>query len=404
MVARSINAASGLAPVALCADVSVLRAVVPPPTNPEARAKVEALRQRLSVVRALQAAGRFPEGTKLVVGLLRDVRAENYEPLLAETLQVAGEVEMWTRPVDEAAAIFEEALLRAEASRHDRVLAEVAVDEASALAVWDRLDELDRFVPRARATLTRIGGDLRLESWLDTAISIGMAKRARYNDSLAMLDETLTLKRRVLGEHHWDVALTLGNMADKLHLLGRDREALAKNDEAIAELERALGSRHPDLALHVSNRGEIHLALGQPALAREDFQRAFAIWSEALPPDHLYLSYALTGLGRATLDEGVAVADAIAPLERALTIRSAPNVSPQLRAEAAFALARALWLTGRDRPRALGLATQAHELIGEDRARERREVEVTLARWRSEAPEDDTAPMAAHPVHRGARR
>jgi tetratricopeptide (TPR) repeat protein len=383
VVARSINAASALPPVALCADVEALQAVVPPPSSAQARGRVEALRQRLSEARALHAAGLFNEGTKAVKALVEDTRALGYEPLLAEVLQVAGEIEMWTRSTDEAAALFDEALLRAEESRHDRVLAEVAVYEVSFFSVFDRLDALDRSVPRARATLARIGGDARLESWLDTAIAYGLKRRKRYAEGLAMDEQALALKRRALGNDHWDVALTLGNIADELHLLGRNEEALIRNATTLEVLERALGPRHPDVALHLFNRGEIHLALGQPQQALDDYHRALEIWKDALTPEHLYVSFALTGIGLAHLRQAGDVGEAVAPLERALAIRNAASASPGLRAETSFALARALWLTGRDHVRAVDLAEEARGLLPADRVDERAEIAGTLAGWRA---------------------
>ena len=383
LVARSVNAASGLAPVALCADVSVLRAVVPPPTNPEARARVDALRQRLSELKAQYVAGRFVEGARRLPDLVRDARALDYGPVLAEALQVEGDIGIWTRPPEEVSSVFQDALLQAEASRHDRVLAEVAVDYASFLSFWGRFDDLDRFVPRARATLTRIGGDLRLESWLDTAIAIGLEKRKRDTESLVMHQRALALKQRVLGNDHWDVALSMGNVAERLRALGRNGEALAQNTEAIARLQRALGPHHPDLALHLFNRGDIHLAQGETDLALADYRRALAIWQDALPADHPYLAYALTGIGRALIKGGQDVAGAIAPLEHARTVREAAKVTPDLRAETTFALAQALWLTGRDRARALHLAEDARALYDDAHAEERALVEQSLSRWRA---------------------
>jgi len=395
VVARSINAASGLQPVASCADVTALRAVVPMPGD-DVRAKVEALRPRLSDARAMRAAGRFFEGTELVTQLVADARAQSYLPFLVEVLQVAGEIEMWTRPTDEVAALFDEALVGAEAARHDRALAEIAVDEAGFLSVFDRFEALDRFVPRARATIARIGGDPRLESWVDTAIAYGAKTRKRYAEALTFDEKALALKRRVLGNDHWDVALTLGNVADALHLLGRNAEALERNGAAIAVLERALGPRHPDVGIHLCNRGDIHRALGQPRLALDDYQRAMDIWKGALAPEQKKnWSYALTGIGLAYLqrgseeggteggEKGSDVSQAIAPLERALALRTAGNLGPAMRAETAFGLARALWLTGRDRPRAERLAEEARALLGDEASGERREIDTTLAAWRA---------------------
>jgi tetratricopeptide (TPR) repeat protein len=241
---------------------------------------------------------------------------------------------------------------------------------------------MDRFAPRARATVARLGGDARLESWIDTAVAAGYDIRKRYVEALALERRALALKIQALGPDHWDVALTRGNMAEALHRLGRDSEALEENAKTIESLRRAFGGAHLDLALHLSNRGEIHLALRRPVEAVDDFTRALAIWQDELPPGHLYLSYALTGLGRARLAIGTPAA-AIAPLEQALQIRDATHADPETRAETMFALAQALWRTERDRPRALRLAEKARELLPDDT--DRRPIVAALAQWRADA-------------------
>lgn len=382
VVARSVNAASGLPPVSLCADVRTLRAVVPLPASPDTRRKVEALRQRIAELKALYTAGRYLDGTKRLGDLVDQARATGYEPVLAEALQIEGALEKWTRPHDQALAVLDEAMLHAEASRHDRALAETAVDEAGLFALNRRFQALDRFVSRARATVARLGGDARLESWIDTAVADSYENRGRYAEALVLDRRALALKIQALGPDHWDVALSRGNVAVQLHRLGRDAEALVENQKAIDSLQRAFGSAHLDLALHLSSRGEIHLALGQPAAAATDFTRALAIWQDELPPGHLYLSYALTGLGRARLATG-APASAIAPLEQALLIRDTTNAEPESRAETMFALAQALWRTDRDRPRAVRLAEKARDLLPAD-AVARRPMVAALEKWRAE--------------------
>ncbi|MES1165867.1 MAG: tetratricopeptide repeat protein, partial [Verrucomicrobiota bacterium] len=242
-----------------------------------------------------------------------------------------------------------------------------------------------RFVPRAESTLRRIGGDPLLQSWIYTATAHVLNLRGKYAEALQVEQKALDIKRAVLGDNHWDVALSLGNVAAELQSLGRASEALVQNQRAIVSLESALGREHPDLALHVYNRGEIRLALGQSAEARAEFERALSIWKAELPADHLYNSYALMGIGLARLSEESSIAEAIAPLERALAIRQAGAATPEMRAETAFALARALWEAGahpeRDRARARQLAEIARDLFPASRAADRAKVEAVLAAW-----------------------
>ena len=117
---------------------------------------------------------------------------------------------------------------------------------------------------------------------------------------------------------------------------------------------------HPDLATQLNNRGEILNALGRSRDARASFEKARIVWERELGLDNRNLAYALTGIGVSYLSEGDA-SNAIVPLERAFKIREAEETDPSRRAETRFALARALWESGRDRLRARSLAEQAHD-------------------------------------------
>jgi hypothetical protein len=84
------------------------------------------------------------------------------------------------------------------------------------------------------------------------------------------------------------------------------------------------------------------------------------IWERELGLESRFLGYPLTGIGISYLDEGNA-AGGIAPLERAYKIRIKHETDPTKRAETTFALARALWDSGRDHSRARSLAEEARD-------------------------------------------
>jgi tetratricopeptide (TPR) repeat protein len=280
----------------------------------------------------------------------------------------------------DAETSFDDTMSRALASHHDRALAEAAVDKTGLLTASGRVDDLNRFVPWARSALARIGGDLRLEGWIDTSLAVMLNDRQGDSaEALRWNTKALEAKQRALGPNHWDVGLSLGNIANNLHGLGRDQEALDMVEQAIRIMEGALGSRHPQVAIFILDRGEIRLALGQAAQARSDFERTLAIWkTEPTPPESV--SYALTGLGLSLLAENRAV-EAIGSLEEARQIRETAHAPPHLRALTSFALARALWQAGRDRPRAVELAREARELFPESNDVDRRKVDEALASW-----------------------
>src|SRR5579871_3111504 len=114
------------------------------------------------------------------------------------------------------------------------------------------------------------------------------------------------------------------------------------------------------MAAVLSNRGEILNALGRSREARASFEKARIIWEREFGLDNRDLAYALTGIGISYLTEGDP-ASALAPLERAFKIREAQETDPSRRAETGFALARALWESGRDHLRARTLAQGARD-------------------------------------------
>jgi tetratricopeptide (TPR) repeat protein len=176
--------------------------------------------------------------------------------------------------------------------------------------------------------------------------------------ALRRQQEGLALKERALGRDHPDVGISEGNLAVVLTALGRNQEALEHVDRSIEILENGLGAGHPDLATQLNNRGEILNALGRSRDARASFEKARIVWERELGLDNPNLAYALTGIGTSYLSEGDA-SNAIVPLERAFKIREAHETDPSRRAETRFALARALWESGRDHLRARSLAEQA---------------------------------------------
>jgi tetratricopeptide (TPR) repeat protein len=178
--------------------------------------------------------------------------------------------------------------------------------------------------------------------------------------ALRASSEGLALKERALGRDHPDVALSEGNLAVELEVLGRNQEALEHVDRSIEILQKFLGAGHPEFATQLSNRGEILNALGRSRDARASFEKARVIWERELGLEHRNLGYALTGIGVSYLSDADPV-NAIAPLERAFKIREAQETDPSRRAETRFALARALWESGRDRQRARALAEEARE-------------------------------------------
>jgi eukaryotic-like serine/threonine-protein kinase len=236
--------------------------------------------------------------------------------------------------------------------------------------------------------------------------NLGLAHRARrsFDEALRVNESALAIRERVLGPEHPEVAASLANLAS-VHFAAADHEkALPLYERALAICERSFRPEHPRIGEVLNNLAATHAVLGNDEMAALMHERAFAIWEATFGPDHpmvatslnnqgnvarargehtkaaeLYgralrawerslglehqnVAYALMGVGETALELG-RPDEAIAPLQRAVSIRAAHDTVSTDVAAARFALARALWdapsASGRDRPRARELAVQA---------------------------------------------
>jgi tetratricopeptide (TPR) repeat protein len=223
-----------------------------------------------------------------------------------------------------------------------------------------RYADAQQWAKSAKAILRRLGGHELQQAWLLNNVGGIYELQGEREEALRAHQDGLALKERALGRDHPDVGISEGNLAVVLQALGRNQEALEHVNRSIEILENGLGAGHPDLATQLSNRGEILNALGRSRDARASFEKARIIWERELGLESRNLAYALTGIGLSYLSDADPL-NAIVPLERAFKIREAQESDPSRRAETRFALARALWESARDRPRARALAEEARE-------------------------------------------
>ena len=346
-VGSAIDAVNVLPDVERCADVAVLRAVLPPPRDPAARGQVASLRRRVAEARALGDAGRMKEGLTKARPLLAEAETLGYEPVVAEVLALLGFLDAVLGEMKRSVEESERAVWVAEATRHDEVAADAAVMLVGTTGLGlSRFDESERWGRFAEAILKRMGpGHERLKGWLahnrGTSRVIANELAAAERDLLA----AIALKRKTDGGDSPDVAVSINSFADLHERRGDHAAAIDLCDQARAIYERVYGPEHIFVARQDANRCEYLNSLGRHAEALESCRNALAIWEPALGPDHAWLGYALTAAGVALV--GLQrPGEALAPLRRARDLRSRGEFDSSARAETWFALARALWEAG----------------------------------------------------------
>ena len=358
----AVDAVTALGALDRCANLPLLRAVVPPPRDEKTRAEIEAMAPRVAALKALLDTGREQEGLNVGLALVREARKVGYKPLLATTLDLVGELQMNLGYLGDTETSLSEALSAAESGRDDDIKADAAALLANALSCdSSRRIDGEHWADLGDAILDHLGHGPRQErrrAWILTARANIRGTLGDWRGDMQLEQQSLVLKERALGPDHPDVAISLSNLAVARNALGDFRGALEFNDRARTIRRRAYGEGSLWVAICESNGGETLNALGRYAEAAAAFRKALAIQEDALGPKNWQVAYPLTGLGQTQLAMGEAWS-AVATLDRALRIRESSEQNLFTVAETRFALARALAKTRSDPGRAWRLARQA---------------------------------------------
>ncbi len=403
VVMNSVQAAAALGTLDECANVVSLRAPAPPPTDPAVREKIAVVRRRLAEAKALLEAGKYAEGIAIAAPAAAEARAIGYLPLESESQVELGELQEKGGDPKAAEATLIDALVAAEAGRHDSMAASALAELVYVVGyVEGRPKEALVLSRQALAVVERMGGNDELLAQIQWRVGSAHYAEGHYAEMLASDQEAGALWARLRGPEDTHVAMVMSDTANALGMLGRRDEALATYRRAIAIDEHALGPLHPDVgkllvnvgwvlsvmkrydeALEVDRRavslfartigaghptsayplntmGWVLLAQGKHEEAADSFRRAIGIWEQALGKDNPRVADPLTGAGLALLGQHKA-SEAVVPIERALTLREQNAKDAMDLAETEFAMARTLGELHKDPSRARDLARKARE-------------------------------------------
>jgi tetratricopeptide (TPR) repeat protein len=359
-----------------------LRAVVPPPTDAVARARVAELETRLAEAKALADTGRWQEARRRVNPIVDDARTAGYEPLLAEALDARAWLESQLGDLAGGEKTQQEALWAALAVHRDDIAAESAT-ELLALGSYHigRPQAPGRWEPLAEALVGRLGsGHDRIAGWFHQAVALMSMREGQYARAVSEFELARDLKERALPPNHPDIAISLRSLAIAHLEMGEGVQALQAAQKALAIDRAAYGSTSPHLWDPLDVRGEVFEFLHRHVEAEDDLRSSVDMASAFVGADHMWTAYPLTALGKTFLAQGK-YREALSVLEKAHQIRERSEPSPDNIAETRFALARARWALNRDRPGALALAIAARDAYRKLPGQEKRiaEIEVWLA-------------------------
>jgi tetratricopeptide (TPR) repeat protein len=447
-VDQAVQAAYGLTSLASCADTAALAALVPPPTDPQVRQRVDELRGELDRASALQSTAAYAEALTIAEAVAAASDRIDHAPLRGEAYLRLGAIQQKNGAPKLAEASLHRALQAAAAAMDTMQVARILSELVWVVGYQQaRYDEGDAYFQSASAATSLAGDDVILHAQLLKNAGTMRFDQGEYDAARRYYEEASAALELAFGSDHPYVATALNNVGSVLLAQGEADRALPYFQRALAIAEQTLGAEHPNVTDYLNNIGAVlgdqgkvaesrayylralatlektlgpdHLDLGYPLFnigvgyTNEDrgadavpyYQRALAIREAALGPDHPHVAYPLTGLGQCRLQLGQPD-EASALFERAARILEASETDPNPLAGAHFDLAQALWAAGKDRPRALALATAARRTWADSPrwAEELAEVEA----WLREHPRCP-GPLCAIarltiPCSRGSRR
>jgi tetratricopeptide (TPR) repeat protein len=284
VVRKSVEAAQSLAPLDDCSNIEVLKAPVRPPADPASRARVDEVRRARARAEALRIAGKAAEALPLAAGLVAEAKATHYRPVEAEVLDLVGRLQKAKGEYASAEQSFNEAILAAEAGRHDDLLARARIQLVAIAARQDHYPQAHERAKQAFSAIERAGNNDRHLASLFISLGFLSRSEAKYQQALDYYQQAKALSERSLGSTNLELATSLENIGTVLTETGQRDQAFEHLQRALALREKALGPMHPSIGKSLFSIAAIFLLRGEYEEARRLYERALAIDEKAFGP------------------------------------------------------------------------------------------------------------------------
>ncbi len=196
----------------------------------------------------------------------------------------------------------------------------VRAQPGSELDHWPRCDRLVPHWRSAAGWIEKRGLESETAGALLDHAGVYARTRGRYGEAQPLLEASVSIRERLLGSDHPDLAASLNDLGELYRLLGRYGPAVPLLQRALRIREQKLGPKHPDVASSLNNLAVVYYDQGKNARAAPLFERALSI-REREPgledPDVAMTLANLASLHRAQGEYGIAQRLA----ERSLSIR-----------------------------------------------------------------------------------
>jgi serine/threonine protein kinase len=423
LVDRAPEAVDAVAQLRDCDDIAALVGESERlPDDPARRAQIQSLQREWDTMQAAFATGRWPEllaqarelaseaeaaahkpiqaraMSQALIALERLARWDEVRELRPRTLELASEAKVSDVVAAQAlrmllSAVDGERMSEARAmlplvdadvrlaGRPPTMMIRLLTYEAAILTADGEFRAAVERLGRALAECRQLGTD-GLRSCLTPQRELGLLYSAQQDVASARreLEAAVALAKQAFGPRHPNVLNEYNNLAE-IMLRGGDLDTAAR---ALAEA-KALAATLPENrqtaniwgneAMLLAARGDLSAALPVFEESARRLAAAYGGSTVQASQGELYLGNCLVGLGRTS--------EALPHLERALELRRTLQGPPRSRAEAAIALAEALWTLPRRRAQSLELGRQALALYRGDGPRSADDAQ-RVERWLEE--------------------
>ncbi|MEO8698451.1 MAG: serine/threonine-protein kinase [Kofleriaceae bacterium] len=296
---RAASAGAGLPDVNDCSQIATLSQIVPPPSDPAARAKLDALAARLAAARVRYQTGAFDAALTEARTINEAARTLGYRPFEAEAGLLQGQLENRTGKTALAINTIQAAVWAAEAGRHDEVAARGWVTLLFLVGYEQgnhaRVEELSQ---RASAAIARLGGNADIEASLEQGLGAIDASSGKLDLAIQHFEKAIPLLEKQFGPEHPNVSGARENLATALLERGDARGAVREMTKVLAMREKALPKGHALIGRALKNLGTAHAEAGEQALGEGELRRALVIMEATLGPEHPEIADLLINLSR----------------------------------------------------------------------------------------------------------
>lgn len=335
LVERAVDSVQNLPTSEPCTHGAEMLNLEALPSDSETVAAIEAVRAGLAEVQALKVTGQFEEAVAQGERAAEAAQTIGYAPLVAQAMQLQGNLEIEMGQADEALASLRRGLVAAEKGGADRLavailnelvwvqgvmlqqfdranfwsqlaeaglyrvsddgalMAEILYSRAAILVAEGRYDDALGLQERAyRAVVAADGAESLGAAFAENQLADALFSVGSYAEALEHYRVAAALRERYLGPNHPRLAPTLTSLGSTLSNLGRHDEALVVLSRALGINEAVYGPGHPNLAVTLNNIAYSQEGLGQLTEALETHERALALIRATWGADHPQTAYA----------------------------------------------------------------------------------------------------------------